>query len=88
MLSEEMMSHIGNQVRYHRRRAGITQLELADLAGIGKTTLFDIEHGKSTVQVSSLLSVLKVLNMTIEMIGPFVSEFEEKTDDSMTRMEK
>ncbi|MBD3278587.1 MAG: helix-turn-helix domain-containing protein [Candidatus Aegiribacteria sp.] len=81
------MSHISKLVKHHRKRAGITQLELADLAGIGKTTVFDIEHGKSTVQVSSLLSVLKVLNMSIQVIGPFVSEYRKQSEDHTALME-
>ena len=61
---------------YHRKRAGLSRLALADLAGVGKTTVFDIENGKSTVQVQSLVAVLGVLNIRIEANGPFSVEFE------------
>lgn len=33
-------------IRGHRKKAGLTQKELADLAGLGKTVIFDIEKGK------------------------------------------
>ena len=75
------MSQIGELVKYHRKRAGLTQLALADLGGVGKTTVFDIEHGKLTVQLDSLLSVLGVLNISIELSGPFSHEFAEKQED-------
>ena len=38
--------------------------------------VFDIENGKSTVQVQSLVAVLGVLNIRIEANGPFSIEFE------------
>jgi len=77
MKPERVMCRAGGLVRHHRRKAGLTQLELADLAGVGKTTVFDIEHGKATVQVDSLLAVMAVLSMRMEISGPFVAEYEE-----------
>ena len=38
-----------------RKQSGLSQLELAKLAGIGKTVVFDIEKGKETVQLNTLL---------------------------------
>ena len=70
------MQRIGKLVLYHRKRAGLSRLALADLAGVGKTTVFDIENGKPTVQVQSLVAVLGVLNIRIEANGPFSVEFE------------
>ena len=37
------MVDLGLLVKSHRKKAGLTQLELANLAGIGKTTVFDIK---------------------------------------------
>lgn len=77
-MSGDFMDRMGKLVRYHRRRAELTQKELADHAGIGKTTVFDMEKGKSTVRMDSLLAVLNVLNMRMEIQGPFVSEFDHR----------
>lgn len=54
-------------IRGHRKKAGLTQKELADLAGLGKTVIFDIEKGKDTVQFCSLLKVLKALNIKLKV---------------------
>ncbi|MFO7654458.1 MAG: helix-turn-helix domain-containing protein [Candidatus Krumholzibacteriia bacterium] len=62
-------------VRYHRKRAGLTRIELARLAGIGKTAVFDIEHGKTTVRMATLLRVLSVLNVTLEWRSPLAEAF-------------
>lgn len=62
--------HIGVEVRDHRKAAGLTQKELADLAGVGKTVVFDIEAGKQTVRLATLLRVLHVLNIEVRLISP------------------
>ena len=36
----------GEVVRFHRRRAGLTQPELARIAGVGRTVVLDVEKGK------------------------------------------
>ena len=65
---------IGNAVRFHRRRSGLSQHALADLAGIGKTSVFDIEKGKSTVRLATLMAVLRVLNIDLVLAGPLMTE--------------
>ena len=67
---DALVKKIGRMVRFHRKKAKMTQLELAKLSGIGKTVVFDIEKGKKTVRLSSLLSVFHALNITIEFRGP------------------
>jgi y4mF family transcriptional regulator len=61
---------LGFMVKNHRKKAGLTQLELANLAGIGKTTVFDIEKNKETVRWSNILAVLQVLNIEVEFKSP------------------
>ena len=75
LVADLVMRRMGKLVLYHRKRAGLSRLALADLAGVGKTTVFDIENGKTTVQVQSLVAVLGVLNIRIEANGPFSGEF-------------
>ena len=61
---------LGAFINDHRKKAGLTQVQLADLAGIGKTTVFDIEKNKETVRFNNLLAVLRVLNIKIEFKSP------------------
>jgi HTH-type transcriptional regulator/antitoxin HipB len=60
-------------IKYHRKVSGLNQKELADLAGVGKTVIFDIEKGKETIQFSILSKVLKVLNIKIEFNSPLLN---------------
>lgn len=59
---------LGAAIRHFRREAGLTQAELADLTGLGRSYLSELESGKETEQVRRLLRVLRQLGvrMTIE----------------------
>ena len=62
--------NLGKLIKEHRKAAGLTQLQLADLAGIGKTTVFDIEKNKTSVRWDSLIAVLNILSIDIQFISP------------------
>lgn len=62
---------IANMVHYCRKQSGLSQLELATLAGVGKTVIFDIEKGKESVRLNTLLKVLDVLNIQMKFETPF-----------------
>lgn len=72
------MKTIGILIRCHRKMSGLTQKQLADLAGIGKTAVFDIEHGKETVQFNTLQKVCSVLNISIVLDSPVMEQCEEE----------
>ena len=62
---------VAKMVRYYRKQSGLSQQELARLAGVGKTVVYDIEKGKETVKVKTLLQVLDVLNIKLSLTTPF-----------------
>jgi len=68
---------VGALLRYHRRAAGLTQVELARLAGVGKSTVYAIEKGKLAVQLDKFAAILRVLSITLRYEGPLVSEYEK-----------
>ncbi len=76
---KETMRKLGELIRFHRRKAGLTQIQLADLAGIGKATVFDIEKGKTTVQMKNVLSVLAALNIDIHFEGPLMEQYKKSS---------
>lgn len=63
-------------IRVHRKKAGLTQAELARLAGLGKTVVWDLEHGKESIQWDTLQKVLHVLNITVEWKSPLLKRLE------------
>lgn len=72
---------IGKVINLHRKKSKLTQRQLADLAGVGKTVVFDIEKGKETVQINSILKVLSVLNIKLEMKSPLMQLLERKDEE-------
>jgi Helix-turn-helix. len=72
---------IGEMVRFHRKMARLSQLELAKLAGVGKTVVFDLEHGKETVKLMTLLKLLHTLNIRLQFRGPLVEAFEKENNE-------
>lgn len=69
-------------VRYHRRRAGLTRVELARLAGVGKTVIFDFEHGKPTVRLDTVVKLLSALNIRLTWDSPLRGAYEQETGSS------
>lgn len=69
---------IANLVHYYRKHSGLSQQELARLAGVGKTVIYDIEKGKESVRLNTLLKVLDVLNIQMK----FETPFPQITDDN------
>jgi len=65
-----MKDDLKNIVREHRRLSGLSQSQLAKLAGVGKTVIFDIEHGKESVQFDTLKKVLDALNIKFILQSP------------------
>lgn len=75
-------NQIGKTIIFHRKKSKLTQRQLADLAGVGKTVVFDIEKGKETIQLNSLLKVLSVLNIKLEMKSTLMHLLEIENEES------
>jgi len=71
---------ISQIVKTHRKKSGLTQKELADLSGVGKTVIFDIENGKETIRFSTLMKILNTLNIKISFQSPLMSDINGNTD--------
>ena len=60
-----------------RKLSGLSQLELAKKAGVGKTLIFNLEKGSVKISFENLLKVFKVLNIKIDFKLPFDSGLNE-----------
>ncbi len=69
---------LGRIIRKHRKRSGLSRQALADIAGIGKTAVFEVEHGKPTVKLSTLLPMLNALNIEIALTSPLMAEYTKR----------
>ena len=73
-------NHIAAIVRFHRKKSGLSQAELAKLASLGKTVIYDIEKGKLSIRLDTLLKVLHVLNIKIKLQSPLMALFKENIE--------
>lgn len=78
MANQTFLAQLGNVVKYHREKSGLSRLELAHLAAVGKTVIYDIEHSKATVRLKTLTRVLDVLNIQIELKSPLMENYKEE----------
>ncbi|MEX2400191.1 MAG: helix-turn-helix domain-containing protein [Rhodothermales bacterium] len=75
------MAELGRIVRYHRKRAGLSRAALSDLAGTGTTVIYELEHGKTTVQFDVLRRILGTLNLKLLVDGPLLNEYMSRIDE-------
>lgn len=72
--------NIHHIVLFHRKEAKLSRNELAELAGVGKTVIYDLEKGKESVKWSTILQILKALNIQIQFVSPLIEEYEKSID--------
>ncbi|RLL51175.1 helix-turn-helix domain-containing protein [Mariprofundus sp. EBB-1] len=59
---EAILAEVGARITHHRLRLHLTQVKLAELAGVGKRTLERVEAGAST-QMVSVVRIFRVLEL-------------------------
>ncbi len=67
---------LADVIRMHRKAAGLSRVQLAELAGTGKTVIYDIEKGKESVRLDTLRKILKVLNIKIVLTSPLMENLQ------------
>jgi transcriptional regulator with XRE-family HTH domain len=68
-------------IRMHRKAAKLSRVKLAELAGVGKTVIYDIEKGKESVQLDTLRKILKVLNIKIVLTSPLMENLQNTANE-------
>ena len=68
---------IGSLITFHRKRARLSQTELARYAGVSRFVVQDIEAGRDRTTWRNLVAVLGVLNLRLEPVGQLVEEWRE-----------
>ena len=67
MTPNSYMEEVGQRTRARRRSLGIDQQTIADLAGVSRKSVSEIERGKSTIQMDVLIRVLTALGLTLDV---------------------
>jgi transcriptional regulator with XRE-family HTH domain len=72
---------LANIIRRHRKLSGLSHLQLADLAGVGKTVIYDIETGKISLKLDTLSKILKILNIKVTLKSPVMDQILRETNE-------
>ena len=57
---------ITNNLKKHRKNAGLTQAELAELVQVSRKTINTVENGVFVPSTILALSIAKILNLAVE----------------------
>jgi y4mF family transcriptional regulator len=78
----DISKEIAHIVKFHRAKSELTQKQLADLAEVGKTAVFDVEKGKESVRFNTLVKIFEVLNIKMKFDSPLMNFMEQEDEES------
>ncbi len=70
-------------IHFHRRAAGLSQVELAALAGVSRKVVQTLEVGGEQVSWANVQAVLRVLNVTLVPTGPLAERWKAETSEAV-----
>ena len=69
-MKQQVRERIGNRIAALRKKAGLTQEQLADSAGLQRTHVGRIEAGRYAVTLEVVQAIAQALGMTVDIIDP------------------
>lgn len=60
---KEILERVGENIKLARRRRKLTTIQVAERAGIDRTTLYNIEKGSGSVSMAAYFNTLRVLGL-------------------------
>ena len=63
--NEALKKNIGQAIRFYRRKKGISQYKLAELTELSPSYISEIETGKKTPSLETLLEIAKALDVDL-----------------------
>jgi HTH-type transcriptional regulator/antitoxin HipB len=60
---------LGQAIRRRRQAIGLTQAEVAQVAGVGNRFVSELERGKATAEFGKILRVVSVLGLDLHVVG-------------------
>ncbi len=65
---EQLMQQVGQNFKLARKRRKLTTIQVAERAGIDRTTLYYIEKGDAKVSFAAYVNVLRVLGLQNDIL--------------------
>ena len=73
---------LASLISWHRRRADLSQVELARHAGVSRYVVQDLEAGAGRTTWARMLPVLHALNIQLVPQGPLLNEWLAETEET------
>ncbi len=64
----KILQDLGNNIRAERNRRNLSQMGLADLIGVSVPHISKIESGHSDIKFTTLIAILKALDIPFEKL--------------------
>ncbi len=85
----DIKTSIANNINFYRKRANLTQSQLAEKIGVKTTTVSTWERGASSPDIETLYIICKLFNVSLdEMYGVNTENGYEEDDTSYENVEK
>lgn len=77
----DIVKTVGDRIRMYRQKAGISQNDLGDLAGLHNTYIGQIERGEKNVSLEAIDKIIKALGLPYEAFFAKMNHAETESHD-------
>ncbi|HTC00226.1 MAG TPA: helix-turn-helix transcriptional regulator [Ferruginibacter sp.] len=65
---QEILEQVGENIKLARKRRKLTTIQVAERAGIDRSTLYEIEKGNASVSFGAYFNTLRVLGLQDDVL--------------------
>lgn len=85
---EQINKYVGTKIKEYRKYFGLSQEELAQKIGVGKTTISNYEVGIRSPKKPQMIKLSEVFNVTIDDFFPQVDSFKDNVSTTLSEINK
>lgn len=69
MLSIKSVQDLGLEVKRLRKKSLLNQQDVADLAGVSRKAISELESGKESMQMNILMKIISVMGISLHAVS-------------------
>ncbi|MEG9198879.1 helix-turn-helix transcriptional regulator [Lactococcus lactis] len=85
---EQINKYVGTKIKEYRKDFGLSQEELAQKIGVGKTTISNYEVGIRSPKKPQMIKLSEVFNVTIDDFFPQVDSLKDNVSTTLLKINK
>lgn len=79
-MKTELYTIVGSKIQEIRKEKGISQMELAEILGLSRTSISNIENGRHPIFLHHIYTMAENFNIPLETILPPVSNVQNENN--------